>query len=140
MKYSLKRALRWAAVCVFLSIPVGIVLFLQCLREERLLSKIVPNGPFSLGFPAFDGSQTYGIIRKEDVERWILEAVPLGSSREQARQVLRASFTVDLASGRPVTIYSLSSFAGGESTSVRLVFDDHERLIAIEVEQQSAYL
>jgi hypothetical protein len=77
---------------------------------------------------------------EKKIEQWFLEAIPVGTTREEARKILLQSFTTDLTSGRMTKIDEVGSIAGGSSISVRLHFDNRGRLESVEVDQESAYL
>jgi hypothetical protein len=97
-------------------------------------TKIITNGPFASRFPAPRPKD------KSEIERWFLEQVPLGTSREKAKVILSKSFSADLSSGKMIVIDESGSISGGSSTSVRLHFDKQGYFKAVEIKQHSAYL
>lgn len=96
-------------------------------------TKIIASGPFAAHFPALRD-------HKSDMERWFLDEVPPGTTRDKAKTILSKSFSADLSSGQMIVIDESGSMSGGASTSVRLHFDEQGRFKSVEILQQSVYL
>jgi hypothetical protein len=78
--------------------------------------------------------------KKHKMEQWLLNVIPQGTPREEARRILSRSFSSDLTSGKKTVIDESGSGAGGESTSVTIHFDNQGRVRSVEVNQHRAYL
>jgi hypothetical protein len=88
------------------------------LWSQRNVDFILPTGPSARHF-AEDLYPNYA----QDIESWFVDTLPRAISKEGARDILGASFSVDLTSGHPILIHRSSSMAGGCWTKVTLRFD-----------------
>jgi hypothetical protein len=77
---------------------------------------------------------------KKEIEQWFFDAIPPGTTRDEAKSVLSKSFESDLTSGKMTVVDEVGSAAGGSSTSIRIHFDERGRVKSVEVEQHIAYM
>lgn len=98
---------------------------------------IITGGPFDSQFPSLYPNTPE---KKQEMERWFLNVIPQGTPREEARRSLSGSFSSDLTTGKKTVIDESGSIAGGESTSVTILFDSRGRVRSVEVNQHWVYL
>lgn len=101
---------------------------------DRDIDRIVDGG-------SFDRSFSKGIYpyKEAEIERWFRSVLPIGISKERARQILDSSFSIDLTSGKKVVIEKESGMAGGRSTQVFLRFEEG-KFRDVAIDQQWSYL
>jgi hypothetical protein len=118
-----------------LLVGVGLAIY-AWVWSHRDVSFILPTGPFARHF-----EQGMYPNHAKDIEEWFAGVLPHGTSKEAAKRILAASFSVDLTSGRWTVVHRSSLFmAGGCSTRVILRFDKDGGFEEVHVDQQWAYL
>jgi hypothetical protein len=119
---------------VFLLIGLGVTWYKRNAGWHSTTA-IIKGSPFDLAI-----SELYPNSR-EAIRTWVLAAVPIGTPRNEVKNILALSFSVDLSGGRETVIDVGSLLPGGhQATWIQLVFDANDRLLDVHVRQEWGYL